>query len=239
MIVRATCIHSLPKIASPCHIGDKVYASPGGSDDPVFFDLAPDIYEVHSMTFAFGRARARHVDSSTSCRRSTRTSRTAFSTTERCSSRRSNHGSSSESDGPRLGARRVSQARSEKPPSTTSVCPRIISASGEQRKRHGGRDVVRCHELARRRSRRRPREHLLAVRERVERVGLDDACRHGVDANPARRELDGEIADDRLEGRLRGADEDVVVEHALRPEARERDDGAAAGHAGTATRRAR
>ena len=67
-------------------------------------------------------------------------------------------------------------------------------------------------------------EHLLLVREVLERAGLDDAARHGVDADPARRELDAEVAHDRLERRLRRPDEHVVLEHALRAEARDRDD---------------
>ena len=37
----------------------------------------------------------------------------------------------------------------------------------------------------------------------------------------ARRQLDAEVADERLERRLRGSDEDVVLEHALRAERRD------------------
>jgi hypothetical protein len=53
IIVRATCTHSLAGIPNPCHVGDRVYGSPGGNGDPVLFDLAPDLYEVHSMQWAF------------------------------------------------------------------------------------------------------------------------------------------------------------------------------------------
>ena len=60
-------------------------------------------------------------------------------------------------------------------------------------------------------------QHLLAVREVLERAGLHDAARHGVDADP-RRELHPEVAHERFERRLRRADEHVVVEHTLRTE---------------------
>ena len=46
--------------------------------------------------------------------------------------------------------------------------------------------------------------------------------RDRVDADAARRELDGEVADERLERGLRRADERVVLEHADRAEARDR-----------------
>src|SRR5215207_4325828 len=65
------------------------------------------------------------------------------------------------------------------------------------------------------------RQHLLPVGEVLEGAGLDDAARNGVDADPARRELDAEVAHDSLERRLRRADEDVVLEHALGAEARD------------------
>ena len=117
----------------------------------------------------------------------------------------------------------VHQAGSEKPPSTTSVWPRIISASGEQRKETA--PAMSSGSTSRPAGvRSADAEHLLAVREVLERAGLDDAAGDGVDADPARRELDGEVADDRLERRLRRADEHVVLEHALRAEARDRDD---------------
>src|SRR6185437_12409593 len=73
-------------------------------------------------------------------------------------------------------------------------------------------------------------EHLLLVREPVERLGVHDARRDAVYADPARREVEAEIANDRLERRLRGADEDVVREDALRAQARDRDDGTALLH---------
>ena len=47
---------------------------------------------------------------------------------------------------------------------------------------------------------------------------------------PRGRELDREVADERLERRLRRADEDVVLEHARRAEARDRDDRRAGRH---------
>ena len=50
-----------------------------------------------------------------------------------------------------------------------------------------------------------------------------------VDAD-TRGELDGEVADERLERRLRRADERVVLEHALRAERRDRDDRRAVRH---------
>ena len=115
------------------------------------------------------------------------------------------------------------QTGSEKPPSTTSTWPRIISASGEQRNATAAGDVVGLDEPARR-VRAAGAEHLLLVREVLERAGLDDAGRDGVDADPARRELDREVADERLERRLRDADQRVVLEHALRAERGDRDD---------------
>ena len=51
VVVRATCLQPFPG-AGPCQTGDVVYGSPGGEDDPVFFDLAPDIHEAHSMQWA-------------------------------------------------------------------------------------------------------------------------------------------------------------------------------------------
>jgi hypothetical protein len=53
IVVRATCLHPLGGNPNPCHAGDLVYGAPGAEDDPVLFDLAPDIYEVHSMQWAF------------------------------------------------------------------------------------------------------------------------------------------------------------------------------------------
>ena len=118
---------------------------------------------------------------------------------------------------------RLHQARSEKPPSTISVWPRIISAAGEQRNAtasamSSGR-TSRPAGLSRAEA-----EHLVLVREVLERAGVDDAARDAVGADPARGQLDGEVADQRLERGLRGADERVVLEHALRAEARDPDD---------------
>ena len=112
-------------------------------------------------------------------------------------------------------------SRQRKPPSTTSVWPRTISASGEQR--NATAPAMSSGVTIRPAGFREPDlEHLLAVREVVERPGLDDARRDGVDADPARRQLDGEVAHERLERSLRRADERVVLEHARRAEARDR-----------------
>ena len=75
------------------------------------------------------------------------------------------------------------QATSENPPSTTSTWPRTISASGRAQERDRGGDVVRLDEAAGRVRGAAP-EHLVAVREVLERAGLDDARRDGVDADP-------------------------------------------------------
>ena len=91
-------------------------------------------------------------------------------------------------------------------------------ARSRRRRRASGRRSSRRRRSRgrRRRPRRRParragrpacastvREHLVLVREVLERARLDDAGRDGVHADPARRELDAEVADDRLERRLR------------------------------------
>ncbi len=96
-------------------------------------------------------------------------------------------------------------------------------ASSEQRNETARGDVLRLDEPAGRRAV-DGGEHLVLVREVLERAGLDDAGGDGVDADAARRELDGEVAHDRLERRLRRPDEDVVLEDALRAEARDGDD---------------
>src|SRR6185503_5606296 len=88
--------------------------------------------------------------------------------------------------------------------------------------RDDARDVLRRDELAGRVAG-AGREHLLPVREVLERAGLDDAGGDRVDADAERRELDREVADERLERGLRGADERVVVEYADGPEARDAD----------------
>ena len=75
-------------------------------------------------------------------------------------------------------------------------------------------------------------EHLLAVRERVERVRSRRRRPRRALTRITRGELDGEIADERLERRLRRADERVVLEHALRAERRDRDDRRAVRHRG-------
>ena len=50
-------------------------------------------------------------------------------------------------------------------------------------------------------------EHLLLVRKVLEGAGLDDSCRDRVDPDPARRELDREVANERFERGLGRADE--------------------------------
>ena len=67
-------------------------------------------------------------------------------------------------------------------------------------------------------------EHLLTVREVIEGARLDDAARHGVDPDAARRELDRQVADERFERRLRGLRSGSSSRAALRPERRDRDD---------------
>ena len=118
--------------------------------------------------------------------------------------------------------RRLHQAGSEKPPSTISVWPRTISGVRRAEERDRGRRCRPARRAGPPGCARGRGEHLLLVREVVERARLDDAAGDGVDADAARRELDGEVAHDRLERRLRRADEDVVLEHALRAEARDR-----------------
>src|SRR5439155_23782292 len=73
-------------------------------------------------------------------------------------------------------------------------------------------------------------QHLLSVRKVLERSRLDDTGRDGVD--PDRRcELDCEVADERLERRLRGSDQGVVVEHAGGAEGGDGDDRGPGWHA--------
>ena len=129
--------------------------------------------------------------------------------------------------------------------SVGSIGAIMRAASSRRRRRVSGRGSSRRPaSRGRRRPRRCPRavtrrpgrvrragpEHLLAVREVLQRAGLDDAPRDGVDADPARRQLDREVADERLERRLRGADERVVLEHPLRAEAGDADDRRAGRH---------
>jgi hypothetical protein len=60
--VRATCVAGLPHVPGHCTTGEVQYALPGGGGpgDVTFFDLAPDIHEVHSMQWAFGNLGAGH-----------------------------------------------------------------------------------------------------------------------------------------------------------------------------------
>jgi hypothetical protein len=53
VMVRATCTHHFANNPHSCTVGQTVWAAPGGFGGPVYFDLAPDIYEVHSMQWAF------------------------------------------------------------------------------------------------------------------------------------------------------------------------------------------
>ena len=118
---------------------------------------------------------------------------------------------------------------SEKPPSTISVWPRIIVGVRRAEERDRAGDVVRRRRAGRPGSR-AGGEHLLAVREVLERARLDDAARDGVDADPAAR------ARPRGSGRAPRArpstcrSSDVVLEHALRAERRDRDDRRAVRH---------
>ena len=106
---------------------------------------------------------------------------------------------------------RFHQASSEKPPSTISVWPRTISASGEQRKQTASatspgstsRPAGVRFEPG---SRSSPRGCGKCSSAPVSTTPAETAF----DADPARRELDGEVADERLERRLRDADEHVV-----------------------------
>jgi hypothetical protein len=58
VMVRATCTHHIVNMPSSCHVGQTVWAAPGGFGDPVYFDLAPDIYETQSMQWAFSHLAA-------------------------------------------------------------------------------------------------------------------------------------------------------------------------------------
>src|SRR2546427_193910 len=69
-----------------------------------------------------------------------------------------------------------------------------------------------------------------AVRDHVPDVGRHGAARDRVHGDPLRPEFDGEIAAERLERSLRDADRRVAGDHALAPEARQRDDPPAGRH---------
>jgi hypothetical protein len=62
----------------------------------------------------------------------------------------------------------------------------------------------------------------------AQRIGRQRARGHDVRADPARRELDRQIADERLGERLRRADADVVRDRDVAAAAREEEHGAAA-----------
>src|SRR5262245_15722368 len=86
-------------------------------------------------------------------------------------------------EGRRLGEERIAAVDDEGLPAD-----HVRGRRGE--KADGVGDLGRLDEPAGRRPRAMVGEHLLAVREVVERTCLDKPGRHGVDAYPARRELD-------------------------------------------------
>ena len=129
---------------------------------------------------------------------------------------------------------RFHQAGSEKPPSTMIVCPHTIAASSEQRNETAPAMSSALDEPAGGRALDRA-EHLVLVREVLERAGVDDPARDGVHADRG-RELDAEIAHDRFERGLRGADEHVVLEHAVRRRGSRSDDRRAGGIDGAVAR---
>src|SRR5207244_8403510 len=72
---------------------------------------------------------------------------------------------------------------------------------GRAQKRDCGGDVLGLDHAARGRARAAGGEHLLPVREVLERARLDEPGGAGVDPDLARRQLDREVAHDRLERR--------------------------------------
>ena len=105
-----------------------------------------------------------------------------------------------------------------------SVWPTIIRACGESRKRTARAQVLGLQHPARRRV-------LAAHRAPSPRGSGSGRARRSrrrrrrppLTRDPARGELDAEVADERLERRLRGADEHVVLERPERAERRDRD----------------
>src|SRR5881296_691139 len=98
-----------------------------------------------------------------------------------------------------------------------------------QEEHHVG-DRLGSHQPPSRRPRADRLERLRAVGNHVPDVGLDGAGRDRVHGDPLPTELDGEIAGERLERGLRDPDRDIAGDHALAPEARERDDPPAGRH---------
>src|SRR5213594_130912 len=91
-------------------------------------------------------------------------------------------------------------------------------------------DRLGGHERIARRPRPDRLERLLAVRDHVPDVGRHGAARDRVHGDPLRPEFDSEIPAERFERRLRDADRRVAGDHALAPEARQRDDPPAGRH---------
>ena len=122
----------------------------------------------------------------------------------------------------------------ENPPSTTSVWPLIIAASGRHSRYTAFATSSGPQHRSCRRTLREITQELFAIRKVRERIGVDDAGTHRVDADATRAELLRERAHKRLERRLRRADESVAGHRALRAETRQRDDTAAVRIIGTA-----
>src|SRR6185503_9280304 len=77
------------------------------------------------------------------------------------------------------------------------------------------RDFLRRADAAERRARGRLADDLVVAREDLERIGVDEAARYRVHVDLSRGELEREVADERLDGRLgyanRGVARDVTV----------------------------
>src|SRR5215510_11656011 len=91
-------------------------------------------------------------------------------------------------------------------------------------------DLVGGHERAARRARADRRQRGRTLGNRLPHVRLHGAGRYRVDGDALHGELDGEIAREALERRLRHADRRVARDDAVAAEARERDDAPARGH---------
>src|SRR5207249_2178723 len=104
-----------------------------------------------------------------------------------------------------------------------------LRSRARQEEHHVG-DRLGGHERIPRRPRPDRLERLLAVRDHVPDVGRHGAARDRVHSDSLRPEFDGEIAAERLERSLRDADGRVAGDHALAPEARQRNDPPAGCH---------